>query len=248
MKKWFLIIIGISLVVSSFAQARFIKAGKIEFERKINVQRQYDPSDDESEWYKEFLSKQPRFHTTYFDLYFDDKKTMYVPGRETDDIKKNLWLIGPSKDNKVATDLRNRQVKNLKNIFEETFLIMDTARKVQWRMSDETRTIAGFECRKAVGVICDSVYVVAFYTDEILATGGPESFNGLPGMILGIAIPRLYTTWYATKLELMEPTPQQLDFNPKGKKISEKDLQATLQKSLKNWGKQAQRNIWWTLL
>jgi GLPGLI family protein len=37
-------------------------------------------------------------------------------------------------------------------------------RNYQWRITDETRTIAGFECKKAVTKICDSVYVVAFYT------------------------------------------------------------------------------------
>ncbi len=47
----------------------------------------------------------------------------------------------------------------------------------------------------------DSIYVVAFYTDEILTTGGPESFTGLPGMILGIAIPHEHVSWFATKVE-----------------------------------------------
>jgi GLPGLI family protein len=48
--------------------------------------------------------------------------------------------------------------------------------------------IAGFNCRRANAMIMDSIYVVAFYTDEILTTGGPESFSGLPGMILGVAL------------------------------------------------------------
>ena len=51
-------------------------------------------------------------------------------------------------------------------------------------------------------MVMDSIVVIAFYTDEILTSGGPESFNGLPGMIMGLAIPRLHTTWYATKLAL----------------------------------------------
>ena len=33
---------------------------------------------------------------------------------------------------------------------------------------------------------------------------GPELFTGLPGMILGLAIPRYYTTWFATKVELAD--------------------------------------------
>ena len=48
----------------------------------------------------------------------------------------------------------------------------------------------------------DSVYVFAFYTDEITIPGGPCSINGLPGTILGVTIPRLYTSWIATKVML----------------------------------------------
>jgi len=31
------------------------------------------------------------------------------------------------------------------------------------------------------------INAVAFYTDDIPVSGGPESFNGLPGMILQVA-------------------------------------------------------------
>jgi GLPGLI family protein len=65
----------------------------------------------------------------------------------------------------------------------------------------DVRQIAGYECRKAIAVINDSVTVVAFYSEEILLKGGPEGFTGLPGMILGLAIPRYNTTWFATKVE-----------------------------------------------
>ena len=99
-----------------------------------------------------------------------------------------------------------------------------------------------------MAIICDSVYVVAFYTDEIAVTGGPESFNGLPGMILGLAIPRLATTWFATKVELIDPKPTDFAIPARGKKITDINLQSLLQKSLKDWGKQGQRNIWWVML
>lgn len=42
---------------------------------------------------------------------------------------------------------------------------------------------------------------ICFYTDDILVTGGPEGIHGLPGLILGVGIPRLHTTWFATKVE-----------------------------------------------
>ncbi len=94
----------------------------------------------------------------------------------------------------------------------DLYLLSNPLRKIDWKIGSEIRKIAGFDCRKAVGKIMDSIIVIAFYSDEIIPSGGPESFTGLPGMILGLAIPRMHATWYATKLELID--------------ISDKDLQA----------------------
>jgi GLPGLI family protein len=237
------------LVTSSLltlAQTQFLVKGKIEFERKINVHKQLDPEEG-SEWYKEFISKQPKFFTSYFDLNFNGNKTVYKPGRETEPFR-NWWLVGPSKENVVIADMETQIINSQKKVFEDIYLLQDTIGKIEWKISEEFRTIAGFECRKAVAIICDSVYVVAFYTDEIAVSGGPESFNGLPGMILGLAIPRLYSTWFATKVELIEPKPTDFAIPSRGKKITDQNLQSLLQKSLKDWGRQGQRNIWWVML
>ena len=248
MRSFILAIILLFGAIIANAQSIFLAKGKIEFERKINVHRQFESDNEEdAAWYKEFVTKLPKFHTSYFDLYFSDDKTVYKHNRDGDG-PKNFWGIGPAKENNISVDLAKGVATSAKRVYEQNYLVQDSVRKLEWKMSDETRTIAGFECRKAVARICDSVYVVAFYTEEILVSGGPESFNGLPGMILGIAIPRLYTTWFATKVQLVEPTNTDLAAPTRGKKVNQKSLEATLQSSLKDWGKEGQRNIWWVML
>jgi len=155
---------------------------------------------------------------------------------------------GPATENVVLTDFNTKTVKAVKTVFEQKFLVQDTMRKIEWQEKDEIRTIAGFKCHKAVSKICDSVYVVAFYTDDILVSGGPEMFGGLPGMILELAIPRLHTTWTADKVELLHPQPTDFVVPDKGKKVTEASLYETVQSSFKDWGKMAPRNIWWTVL
>ena len=235
-----------ALPLATIAQVKFLSGGKIEFERKINVHRQREASEDET-WYKEFISKQPRFYTSYFDLHFTEGKTLYKPGREGEQFRA-WWIVGPSKENVVITDIEKQMMNSQKKVFEDTYLLTDSIGKLEWKITEEVRQIAGFDCRKAVAVICDSVYVVAFYTEEITVPGGPESFNGLPGMILGLAIPRLYTTWFATKVELIEPKPTDFAIPSRGKKITEKNLETILKSSMKDWGKDGQRNIWWVML
>ncbi len=94
----------------------------------------------------------------------------------------------------------------------------------------------------------DSVYVIAFYTDQIIPSGGPESFNGLPGMILGIAIPRINTTWFATKTRTGIGKTGRYCCTKKGKKLTNVQLIEQLKPVMKDWGKNGQSNIWKVML
>ena len=111
-------------------------------------------------------------------------------------------------------------------------------------MTNETRQIAGFNCRKAVGKLFDSVYVFAFYTDEITTSGGPMSLHGLPGMIMGITIPRMFTSWVATKLQVNGIDDKKIVAPTKGKKKKAKELQETVVKATKDWGSYGQHRVW----
>jgi GLPGLI family protein len=90
----------------------------------------------------------------------------------------------PAEKNVVYNNYERDSANLHKKIFEKTYLVKDSLRKFEWKISEEFRKIAGFNCRRAETIIMDSVYVIAFYTDAIIAEGGPEGFNGLPGMIL----------------------------------------------------------------
>ena len=130
-----------------------------------------------------------------------------------------------------------------KKVFEELFLIQDSTRQIKWKITDENRVIAGFQCRRANAIIMDSIYVVAFYTDDIVAGGGPESFTGLPGMILGISLPHQHVTWFATKVSAQAVSTAQLKIPVKGKKVTNTTLKESLKERMKDWGKYMQRNL-----
>lgn len=197
MKKIFFLTIG--LFLSDSLSAQFIKAGRIEFERRTN---QHSFLEDESMFDAMVKESMPKFAITFNDLIFDEKTSLFKDGKDPEHNKIH-WSINYM-TNTVYRDLEKGTRTTQKNMFGTEYLVQDSLLKIDWKITNEPRTIAGFECKKAVGRIFDTVIVIAFYTDEILASAGPESFGGLPGMILGLAIPRLHTTWYATKLELLE--------------------------------------------
>jgi GLPGLI family protein len=121
--------------------------------------------------------------------------------------------------------------------------VKDSTRKINWKVTNEIRNIAGYDCRRANALIMDSIYVVAFYTDEIPVSGGPESFTGLPGMILGVALPYEHTTWFATSVVDQPMTDDKLRAPTKGKPLNNASLISTLKSALKNWGTYAQEAL-----
>ena len=58
-RLFILLLISIPFITSG--QTQFLSSGKIEFERKINVHKQIDQDADNSDWYKDFILKQPKF-------------------------------------------------------------------------------------------------------------------------------------------------------------------------------------------
>jgi len=247
MKK-LLLITNVLLAIAVTAHAQFNTMGKIEYERRVNVYAQMAEMEN-SEWFDRIKSQIPKFSSSYFDLVFDTARSLYKPGREVEaNAAMKMFGGGPATENIVYTEFAPKKVTALKTVFEQKFLVQDSMRKIAWEEKDEIRTIAGFKCHKAVSRICDSVYVVAFYTEDIMVSGGPEMFGGLPGMILELAIPRLHTTWTADKFEIMVPASTDFVVPDKGKKVTEQTLYETVKTSFKDWGKMAPRNIWWSVL
>ena len=56
-----------------------------------------------------------------------------------------------------------------------------------WKITERKRNIAGYSCRRAIWNKNDSTRIYAWYTDQLIPSTGPETFNGLPGTILGLA-------------------------------------------------------------
>jgi len=247
MKYIVLISILFSLHTGSSAQVKFISSGHIEYEKRVNQFSYYDKEDDEAPWVVEMKKVFPKMVSETYFLDFNENKSVFKLAKENTDVKY-MWGRKPSETDVTVKDVKNNQISLQRDIFEQTYLVKDSLQKYEWKISNETRLIAGFECKKAVTKICDSVYIVAFYTDEIIVSSGPESFGGLPGMILGLAVPRLQVTWFATKVDIKEPTEAMLNPKQKGKAVNWEVYQKDLNKAMKDWGKYGSKVLWNSLL
>ena len=68
-----------------------------------------------------------------------------------------------------------------------------------------------------------------------MISGGPCSINGLPGMILGLTIPRMYSSWIATKVNV-ENIDQKVIMPITAKKVyTTVSLKSMLKERTKEW-------------
>jgi len=242
MKNILLTIFCLFVTTALMAQhAHFTTSGTIEYTKRINMYTvlKNEMEDDDSFgkiFFEAYQKANPQFKEVKATLTFADNKTLFTPA--PNDENRNMGSTFSDQINNVYTDLNTHSNVIHKVIFDDEFLVRDSVRKIKWKITDETRQIAGYTCRRANGLIMDSVYVVAFYTNQIPVPGGPESFTGLPGMILQVAAPHENITWMATKVSDIQVPPQTIIPPKKGKVVNRKQLYDQLKSVMKSWGKE----------
>lgn len=75
----------------------------------------------------------------------------------------------------------------------------DSLLKWNWQITNETKEINGFTCKKATSDAF-GYYFTAWFTEDIAVSAGPEKFDGLPGLILYIGTP--YYEYVATNINV----------------------------------------------
>ena len=228
-----------------FAQnVRFPTEGVIEYTKTVNMHaliKKNIASMNNSMYqqaFEAYRKSQPQFKTLKSSLKFGGDKTLFSPVSEKQTASNGFFGDEPAaqQNNTIYTDLSSGLTTSQKLVYEDTFLVKDSTRKITWKITDEMREIAGYNCRRANAIILDSIYVVAFYTDQIPVSGGPESFSGLPGMILGVALPHENITWFASKVTDAAVPANTLVAPTKGKAMDVKGFRAFVTDALKNWG------------
>lgn len=209
-----------------------INYGKITYERKTNLYKKFKDNGDVKEW----LSEEDKNKIDVFELYFNDSLSVFKL-QESDLVERMSWA---TTKNTVYQNYKTKSRLTEKKIWGETFLIEDTVRSFVWKMTDSKRTISGYKCRKAIWQANDSTRIYAWFCNEISPSVGPESLNGLPGAILGLATEDGGVIYFAKKVELVKPDPIALVPKKTKQKIYKTDeLKSQLEKQFgkEKWGK-----------
>lgn len=237
MKIKILPILVIPLFVMASATAQ-ITSGKILFERKTNLYKRFKNEDWVTNWVKE----SDKTKVDEFELYFNDSLTAFKPV-ESEEKENYSWMTSK---NSVYQNLNAGTRYSVKDIWRNLIHISDSLYVRKWKITDSKRNIGGFSCRKAIWEQNDTTRIYAWYCNEISVSAGPESFSGLPGMILGLATEDGGVIYFAKTIVpgTQEPTAL-LPPRTKEKVYPSSELRAKLQKEYgkEKWSKEWLRNI-----
>ncbi|WP_162984915.1 GLPGLI family protein [Mesonia aquimarina] len=94
---------------------------------------------------------------------------------------------------------------SIRNIGGKVFYVKYKNIFTPWKITDETKSILGYKCRKAITYfnserIKNKDPIIAWFTEEIPASYGPYRYYGLPGFILEVY--ELGRRHYARKITL----------------------------------------------
>lgn len=210
---------------------QFVDKAVIEYEVSTNLKKAMS-NDSWDEMMKDNLSD---LKISYFNYTFADNKSIFKFNRWSPKTRIPKYLKDADEENSWYFDFNTGIINMQKQIGGTLFVVNDSIPKIEWKITNENREIAGYNCRKAVGKIMDDVYIFAFYTDDITISGGPVSISGLPGMILGLTVPRLYTSYIATKVDVSFSNPNEIKPITAKKTYDLKELKTLFEDKLKDW-------------
>ena len=119
-------------VFTATAQTNFVQYGRIEYEKKSN---QHTPLEEEADnvWNAERIKAIPKFVTDIYELRFNNNKSVYKLAKENPDNKYMMWGAKPNETDAIVTDFLAGTISSQKDIFENTYLLKDSIRNLEWK-------------------------------------------------------------------------------------------------------------------
>ena len=178
--------------------------GKVIYERTIQMEIRVNDNDEASQML-------PKTRTDKFELTFGNNQSIWKHVDEEEDNDEfggdgmQIRMVGPGQNDIVFNDFTNARKVEQREMFDKKFIVADSIRKLNWKLTGETQTILGHVCQKAIAQIIgkrmqmtmdngkmerkeitDTSMMIAWFTIDMPVPAGPEVQGQLPGLILAL--------------------------------------------------------------
>ena len=256
MKKNSFVFISIFFSLSIFAQQ---KEGKVIYQRTMQMQIQINDNDH-------LQQMMPKSRTDKFELSFGNNQSVWKhidEDENTDEMNTNgmqIRMMAPGQNDIIFYDFGAAKKTEQRDMMDKKFIITDSIRKLNWKLTGETQTILGHVCQQAIAQrtgkrtqmnmdngkmerkeINDTTKMVAWFTNDIPVPAGPEVQGQLPGLILALDMNNGRMVYKALEIQtkidiatIIEPT--------KGKKVTPDEFTKEREKMMAEMQKNNQGN------
>jgi GLPGLI family protein len=238
-----------------------MKEGKISYERKINMHRNL-PDPQMKSMIPEFRTDKFELifneNASLFRSVVDDEAPdpFANAGGGGGGMRMNFRM--PTAN--TYTDIVKQMQYEERAFFEKEFLIIDSLKQYKWKLSEETKTIAKQLCKKATTMITapqmrmrvsiggagnntdttantprapKETELVVWYAENIPVSFGPDSYSGLPGVIMEIDQDNGANVTTAVEVSAKYPK-KELVAPTKGDKMNRAQFQESMQKLMQD--------------
>jgi GLPGLI family protein len=151
-------------------------------------------------------------------------------------------------------DIKNQSFTNQLETFGKQFIIKDRLKPIEWELHSDTKNIGNYTCYKATytkeieesmmtfsssdeeqkeeepttAPVMKTITVTAWYTPQIPVSNGPESYQGLPGLILEVNDGDL--TILCSKITINPKKAIEISEPKKGKQVTQEEYDSIMLK------------------
>ena len=201
MKKISFAFISICFALITLAQQ---KEGKVIYTRTAQMQMRINDNDQLSQML-------PKSRTDKFELTFGNNQSLWKHVDEDDNSDEmsgngmQIRMVTQGQNDIVFHDFGAAKRTEQRDMMDKKFIVTDSIRKLNWKLTGETQTLLGHVCQKAIAQrtgkrtqmtmdngkmerkeINDTTNIVAWFTSDIPVPAGPEVQGQLPGLILAL--------------------------------------------------------------
>ncbi|RYY62921.1 MAG: GLPGLI family protein [Chitinophagaceae bacterium] len=214
------------------------KEGKVTYQRtmELNISLQGNP---------ELARSIPKTRTNTFELNFDGSTASWKQLQELqteEAVGPGISLQFAGSDDLNWFDLANARKLQQTELAGKNYLVSDSIKPGNWKLTDETKNILGHPCRKAISTVISRRFITsmdngkmerkempdtsqseAWFTTDIPVPVGPEVQGQLPGLILELSLRSGKVLYTALEISA-KPDGPALKEPTRGKKMNAADF------------------------
>jgi GLPGLI family protein len=128
-----------------------------------------------------FIGKNTSFYTSYTNMRTLQSVKEYRAAHP--ESRQTGWTANFGFPVSFYKGISNSMLQSISMLQENVYILEEKAPQIDWKISDETKIIAGYACQKASATFQGRFYE-AWFSPKLPFNNGPWKLGGLPGLIL----------------------------------------------------------------